>query len=484
MLAAAIAAAAILLLLPADEEQAPIAADQRLTILEDHDALIRSKPAERSAALRELKALGVDTVRVLAKWNEIAPSPSAGRRPSFDAADPDAYPGFEPYDAVVRGADELGLQVFLTLSPEAPRWATADRLPIDAETVNLRPDPKAFGDFAAAVARRYSGDHGGLPAVRLFSVWNEPNHSLFLKPNADSPEIYRNLVSAALPRLRQSAASDARVLIGDTAGSERAGVSIGPGRFIREFLCLDERFEPLEGAAAAVGCTGFRGFEVDGFATHPYGGTEPASRRAASKPGADVVNLVTIRRLGRYLDRAAAAGRLPANLPIYNTEFGVQSNPPDPTVTTTPDAQARLLNEREEYSFRYERVRSYAQYLLHDDPPREGTTQKAVWSGFQTGLRYADARVKPAWGAFRLPIVVTASGAQARIWGRVRPGTGKRAAQLQRRVGNRFVNEGDRVTTDEQGYFELTAPAGTYRFLAYDEDGRYFASSRAARPTG
>ena len=71
-----------------------------------------------------------------------------------------------------------------------------------------------------------------------------------------------------------------------------------------------------------------------------------------------------IRRLGDYLDSAARAGRVPANLPIYATEFGLQSNPPDPTVGNSPERQAALLNEKEEQSYRYPRLKSYAQYLI------------------------------------------------------------------------------------------------------------------------
>ena len=51
------------------------------------------------------------------------------------------------------------------------------------------PDPGAYGRFAVAVARRYSGQftdplNAGtdLPRVRLYQAWNEPNLPLFLQP--------------------------------------------------------------------------------------------------------------------------------------------------------------------------------------------------------------------------------------------------------------------------------------------------------------
>jgi len=51
------------------------------------------------------------------------------------------------------------------------------------------PDPRAFAGFAQAVASRYTGrfpdpNHRGrrLPAVRLWTTWNEPNNPDFLLP--------------------------------------------------------------------------------------------------------------------------------------------------------------------------------------------------------------------------------------------------------------------------------------------------------------
>jgi hypothetical protein len=299
----------------------------------------------------------------------------------------------------------------------------------------------------------------------------EPNHVLFLKPQRESPRLYRELVASALPRIRENA-PDANVLVGETAPVGKPGTTIGPSEFLRRWLCLDEAFAPTAGE----GCDSIERLEVDGFAHHPYG---PTQRVPAKK---DIVSLLAIRRLGRYLDRAAAAGRLPEELPIYNTEFGLQSNPPDPTVSTTLERQAALVNEKEELGYRYPRLKSFSQYLLFDDPPREGVTEAEVWSGFQTGLRFAEGGRKPAWSAFRLPIVVHRTAAGVRIWGRVRPGEGAREVQLERRTAGRFAPAGDPIETDDAGYFEVEQDeAGSYRFTAFG-DGRRLGLSRVAEP--
>ena len=102
--------------------------------------------------------------------------------------------------------------------------------------------------------------------------------------------------------------------------------------------------------------------------------------------------MLAIRTLGTYLDRARSARRFTRKLNIYNTEFGLQSNPPDRIVSTSLSRQAALINEKEEYAYRYSRLKSHSQYLLYDDPARPGPLS-VKWSGFQTG---AALRERPA----------------------------------------------------------------------------------------
>jgi hypothetical protein len=248
---------------------------------------------------------------------------------------------------------------------------------------------------------------------------------------------------------------------------------IGPKKFLQGWLCLDKRFKRLRGSAARkAGCKGFKRVRANGFAHHPYGptGAVPARR--------DIINITVIRRLAAVLDKAARAGRINRGLPIYNTEFGFQTNPPDPFISTSTGRQAELLNEKEEYSYRYSRIKSYSQYLLHDDPARPGPTA-LKWAGFQTGLKTASGGLKPAYNAYRLPIVVRKRGKGVLIWGRVRPGTGTRFVQLQR--GS--TNDGSLITTNSSGYFSVKRTArATYRFVAFAAaGGPSLGTSRSAR---
>jgi hypothetical protein len=195
--------------------------------------------------------------------------------------------------------------------------------------------------------------------------------------------------------------------------------------------------------------------------------------------------MLAIRRLGAALDRAARAGRITRRLPIYSTEFGYQTNPPDPFVSTTPPRQAELLNKLEEYSYRYARLKSYSQYLLYDDLARSGSSALR-WAGFQTGLRFSNGKPKPSFDAYMLALVVHKRGRGVTFWGHVRPGTGTRYVQLQRRSGGSFVNDGSPIRTNSGGYFTARRKKrAQYRYQAFSGppgSGSAFGVSRAAVP--
>ena len=110
-------------------------------MFEDHDALVREGEAKREQMLDELRDLGVDTLRVGIKWNEVAPRPLSRTRPRFDATNPDDYPGFGNYDDLLRRAADKGFRVVAYLAPDAPRWATAGRARVSAATVNTAARP-------------------------------------------------------------------------------------------------------------------------------------------------------------------------------------------------------------------------------------------------------------------------------------------------------------------------------------------------------
>ena len=112
------------------------------------------------------------------------------------------------------------------------------------------------------------------------------------------------------------------------------------------------------------------------------------------------------------LDQAARARRIPRGLPVFYTEFGFQTNPPDRIFGVRVALQAGYINQSDWMAYRDRRVRAVAQYKLVDE---------ASLSSFQSGLRFLDGRAKPAYDAYRLPIWVSGRGSRLRVYGQVRP---------------------------------------------------------------
>ncbi|HEV2776248.1 MAG TPA: cellulase family glycosylhydrolase, partial [Solirubrobacteraceae bacterium] len=312
------------------EREAPI-----VTVVQDDAELLHRTPARIAATLDDMREIGVDWVRVTAGWAVIAPAPRSTRRPRFDAADPGAYPprAWDALDHVYASVRRRGMRPAIDIAFWAPRWAVARpsrRTDRERDTIAAG----AYADFAEAVARRY-------PQAVAFTVWNEPNHNAFLLPQWEragagwrpsSPHLYRAMVQAAVPAI-EAAAPDAIVLIGATssvgaAHGNSANDRMAPLTFLREMACVDERLRPL----TRPECRDFEALPGDGWSHHPYS-LELAPWQP--DPSADNVRIADLDRLTSLLRRLHLLGRTRRDLPLYLTEAGYQTDPPDPTQTTS-----------------------------------------------------------------------------------------------------------------------------------------------------
>src|SRR5262249_51526175 len=140
---------------------------------------------------------GARYVKLLVNWADVAPK---GTRPyAFSPRDPtDPNYDWASTDAQVRTAVGEGFTPIVYVQT-APEWAQL----CSQGPGSCRPRPEDFADFLTAAGRRYGGGYLNLPRVRYWQIWNEPNFSMFLLPQADkagrpvSPDIYRALVNAA-----------------------------------------------------------------------------------------------------------------------------------------------------------------------------------------------------------------------------------------------------------------------------------------------
>ena len=414
------------------------------------------------------RALGVRMVRIIVVWAQIAPRAQARSAPrGFDAADPNSYPAtnWAPYDEMVEAAHQDGLGVDLTLSGGAPRWAEGPRIPpaaIDNQFWAWRPSAQAFGRFARAVAERYSGTYvppgqtSPLPRVRFWAIWNEPNFGEDLGPQAVNgstvsvaPGMYRSLAAQTWNALQATGHGHDTILIGELAplgltGRARPGHPQGlpgdfgqtkPLQFLRTLYCLDSSYRELRGGAArAVGCpataAGSRSFRrqnpalfnATGFADHPYAFTNsPPTLETSSDP--DIAPFPRIPNLARALDRMQRVYGSGKRLPIYNTEYGYITHPPNHFAYVSPATGAYYINWAEYLSWKQPRIASTMQYLLFDPVVTAATFRGD--GGFSSGLRFSNGRAKPAYVAYRLPLYlpVTSSrrGRSLEVWGCVRP---------------------------------------------------------------
>lgn len=458
---------------------APAAASKtQESIIEDEHQLLERGPEVRNATLDEMSSLGADTIRSLVIWNRIAPAGS--RRPAgFDGANPAAYPAaaWDPYDDLVRGAGVHGLGLLFSPSTPIPAWASDCKQGVKA---TCKPDPKQYGEFVTALGKRYSGTYadenqggGVLPRVARWSFLNEPNQPGWLTPQyerkrgrlvASAAVRYRQLAAAGIKALRASGHSGDQMLLGETAPLGHTTGTLSrrqtpPVDFLRKLLCLDSRGHRLSGAdGRAHSCSSYRRLAVTGFAHHPYG--RGGSRPPADKPqAAGEITISVASRLERLLTQAGRASRIPRGLPVYYSEFGFQTNPPDRLFGVRAALQADYINQSDWMAYRDSKVRSVAQYKLVDD---------FAQSSFQSGLRFLDGSPKPAYAAYRLPIWVTKSGSNVRVYGQVRPAADSTPQQVDIQVkpaGGAFTTVQTVAVSSLKGQFLLTLPArpGTWR---------------------
>jgi hypothetical protein len=437
----------------ADAGQA-LASHSQITYFEGSTQLLSART--RAHAMAQLQSLGVKALRVELYWYEVAPNARSATRPHFDATDPASY-NWSAYDWVLAKAKELNWPVLLTVTSPVPRWATSNR---KAPYVT-RPGDLDFEQFMTAVARHYGSE------VSIYSIWNEPNHPAFLQPQFNtngtpaSPRIYRGLYQAGYAGLQAAGIAHPKVLLGETAptgydtvnvrkeGSRALLHDVAPLAFLRGALCLNSHYRK-SGSCGPL--------DAVGYAHHAY--TEATSPYFVP-PLRDDVMIGALSRLSRALDLAAGARAIPPHLPIYLTEFGVQSKPNRFLgVPVAQQAEYDAISEHIAYS--NPRVAAFSQYLLKDDPVggAPGASVHGGTIGFQTGLEYVNGSPKPLYFGWPVPLTVSKRGRSFSLWGLVRPANGltEVTVLLQPRGARRYRTLRT-VTTDSSGYWTLSSSA-------------------------
>ena len=296
--------------------------------IEDNNVLFN--PADAAATVPKWKALGVDSVRLAARWNRIAPSVISTNKPGgFNGANPsDSRYKWAELDNAISVLNANGLKAMILIPNSGPLWASekpALHIP------EFKPKPDEFSAFAQAVVKRYRAR-----GVQRYLLGNEANQSFFLKPQLEckrgkctdfSPSHYRKMLLAAYPKVK-ALQPGAQFLIGELApiGStvRNSKSSLKPLAFLRGLGCLDKSFKKITTGP----CKGFKPAKGDGFGFHPYQVKQPPS---AKQTDPDLVKLGDLDKLFKTLDKLTGAGRLKAStgrFNVYLTEFGYETRPP------------------------------------------------------------------------------------------------------------------------------------------------------------
>ena len=481
------AACAVFLSASAVGPSSALASENQLSIMMDDDLLVYRDDSTRDAALRRMKGLGVDTVRVTLLWSVIAEEARSTkaldrRFRRLGAENPKSYPSatWDRYDRLVRATRTLGMQLYFNVTGPGPAYAhTKPPKKYRKDAKWWRPKPREFYKFVQAVGKRFSGTYrdendgrGPIPRVSFWSIWNEPNQGGWLRPQwlngkPASPAIYRELYSFGRRALVSTGHGRDTILVGETAPrsvARRTTTSaMGVRTFVNELLCGP--------GSAGAGCGRFAKdgpIVASGWAHHPYTRRLAPNVREADP---EAITLANFGDLGVLLDQLSTTGNIASGLPLLSTEFGYETAPPDPFAGVTEQQQADFIGLSEALTYFNPRVAANTQFLLRDVAPvrrfRRGS--RPYWGTYQSGLFTLRDTPKPAAKAYSFPFLAVPSAPvpetgqpQTQVFGQIRfrenspPGQPSDSVRLQFKPADGsadWTEFGEPLATSHLGYF-------------------------------
>jgi hypothetical protein len=416
--AALLSAAALALLAPGGAQ-----ASSRIQYGIQDDAWLIYGPESPARRIQILQQLGVDTVRMTLHWDTIAKSQPADPR---NPADP-AY-DWSLYDPILQRLRAAKISLLLSLYG-TPSWANGGEKP------NRVPDSGAsFADFAFAAAKKYSW-------VRRWTVWNEPNLQLFLRPNAPSVYVSR-LLNPAYAALKE--ANRSNLVAGGVTSPRKTPSGVSPITWIRGMHKAHAR--------------------LDAYGQNPYP-TRP--RETPFAGGCWHCAEFTMATLPKLITEVRK--NFGSSTRIWLTEYGYNSKPPSKWLGVPNALQARFVGQAGLRTYLARNVDVLIHFLVRDEP------NARKWT---SGMLTSRGKIKPSFAGFALPLAqVSRRGNRVTIWGQVRPRTGKQQYQLQQFVNRRWRAIGGTRATNSRGFFNrvIVANRGTKLRLWSPRDRRYSA---------
>ena len=401
-------------------------------------------------ALDKTREAGATTVRIWLGWQGVAPQGDT-KPAGFDPRnpfDPNYY--WDYIDGLVINAVQHGLEPMLMII-DAPDWAERGT----QGQYGRDPDPKELGYFTEAAVKRYSGYVGGIPRVRRWELWNEPNLHKYLMPQFDGP--YKETIPPETPALSPGRyramlkpfaravhmLPDNLVVAGELAPFGRTqsfGHAVWPLQFMRELLCIDVHYDPKPGC---------KPLHFDVWSHHPY--TEGGPNHSSAYP--DNVSMGDLPEMRKLLDAAVRAGHVASKhkVQFWITEFSWDSKPPDSN--GVPEKLLGRWVAEALYRMWQARVSLVVWFKIIDDYASE-TDGYQVESGLYAdcGSGWSCAEPKRALTAFRFPFVAFRSGKRVRVWGRT-PDSARADVIVEQRKHGRWRRLGQ-PNVDANGIFK------------------------------
>jgi hypothetical protein len=357
--------------------------------------------AQQAKTLNNMKAVGVQMIRVTMSWSRVAANPGAceGAASFAELENPNhACYNWTTYDNLVSLARARNIQVLASVY-QVPDFANGTRdgtcgnYPESAFVGNSDAQFARVADgmaaFAKAAAVRY-GPGSAYGRINYWTVGNEPNSPHFWCPmNSASPARFASLYRKAAPNIR-AANSAARIAVGPTGPRPQHGYK--PITYMKILI-------PRLGSNGS-------GPYIDAWAHNPYPPSLQSPRTKTTKSPA--VGMNNLKDLFKLLDRYSVTRKKP----VWATEFGYQSKPADKTFGVSESKQARFLGDCYDILESLGRVQIGIWYVYKDN------THAIDW---QSGLVRSSGRKKPSWKMYQRPIAINKSkikrGKIVRVWG-------------------------------------------------------------------
>jgi hypothetical protein len=333
------------------------------------------------AAFETLQSLRTQVLRVNMYWggNKWA---VANTKPTNAANPADPAYDWSLYDRIAGYAANSGIKLLFSVV-DTPSWANhgAGKNHAPTSFTTLR-------QFAQAAAKRYSGSYVDptagtgtpIPAVKMWTAWNEPNNPIFLAPQykkvkgkwmVESAYNYARICNAIYTGIHTVSGEKVACGVTDPRGNDNAGssrASVDP----LSFLIAAHRY-------------GMKKFDV--YAHNPY--ASAGNEAPSFVPKGKDARRIQLGNIGVLL---AQISKFYGPKHLWITEYGYQT-PPDRTILSVSLAkQATYIKQAYAIARKNPRIDMMLWFLVRDQPDI---------GGWQSGLETVKDVKKPGWTAFR-----------------------------------------------------------------------------------